>query len=112
MENERATRTEEKANTTAEASASGKSDALLTAGDAVAISAVSTALGFPVPATIARSVLTAIGTLITSAVDVPVAYLQSWAQQVRSEASARADLTAQSVAVAMKTITNDQGLAE
>lgn len=61
-----------------------------TAVDAAAIAAISTALGFPVPPSLARNLIVAVGTLVTAAADIPKAWLDSVATNVRTTVRARA----------------------
>jgi hypothetical protein len=80
-------------------------------GDAAAIATLSTILGFPIPATIAKNVVKGLGGLIAGAFDIPMAYLDAWAAEIRSESRARIELTSHAVAIATKEISGDPKLA-
>ncbi len=80
-------------------------------GDAAAIAVVSTALGFPVPATIAKNVLQGMGALIAGSFDVGRAWLEGKAGDIRAETQARAALTARAVEIAAEKISEDPEFA-
>lgn len=83
----------------------------LEAIEATFISALSTALGFPVPPTMTLNVLRSIGALVSSAVGVPTAWLQGRAKVLTAEADARAELTKQVGEIAIKEIASNSELA-
>ena len=80
-------------------------------GDAAAIALVSTALGIPIPATIAKNVLQGMGALIAGSFDVGKAWLEGKASDLRAETQARAALTARAVEIAAEKIGEDPELA-
>ena len=80
--------------------------------EALAIAGSTTLLGFPVPPTIARNVLDAVGAFVAATVDVPVAYLQTWAKSVRATGEARNAFTDSVVPVAVKAVSEDKGKTE
>src|SRR4051812_34146119 len=86
--------------------------------EAAAITAVSAALGVPVPPTVARSVFKAIGALVggvsdlgVAALEVPTEWLRGRRDEIRAESAGRAELTSRMVEVAANEIGADQALA-
>ncbi len=85
----------------------------LEATEAIALAAAaSAALGFPVPPTLARNVIASFGALVAATVAVPIAYLESWSQRVRTEASARDSFITLSVPLAAKALSENKEMTD
>ena len=87
-------------------------EAIKAGTDAAAIAAISVLIGFPLPPTLAMNIITALGTLVTSSLDVPTAYLQALATRMRAEGAAKAEVVTKTAKIAVKTIGEDDELAE
>jgi len=81
--------------------------------EALLILATTTAaLGFPVPPTIAKSIMSAVSALVTAGLAVPTAYLEAWAQGIRAEGSAKETFAKGAAAIALSNATEDKELAK
>lgn len=86
-----------------------KQDALATT-EAAAIAAISAAFGFPAPPLLARNILAATSSLVVASLAIPTAWLEGIALNIKSEATARAKVTAGAVPAVVDKIRGDAEL--